>query len=51
MTLEDRLEMEVDGFVTSPAGRAWPVAFAAAGNGVYRAALELDALEAPAPGL
>ncbi len=41
----------VDGFVTSPAGRTWPVAFRAAGKGAYRAALELDALEAPAPGL
>ena len=46
-----KLEMEVDGFVTSPAGRAWPLTFAAAGKGVYRAALDLDALEAPAPGL
>ncbi len=45
------LKMAVDGFVTSPAGRAWPVTFSAVGKGVYRARLELDALEAPAPGL
>ena len=46
-----KLAMEINGFVTSPAGRAWPVTFSAAGKGVYRGALELDALEAPAPGL
>lgn len=42
---------EIDGFVSSPAGRAWPVTFHRGRGGVYRAALELDALEAPAPGL
>ncbi|MEM7354794.1 MAG: DUF4785 domain-containing protein [Acidobacteriota bacterium] len=41
----------VEGYVTSPAGRAWPLTFRAAGNGVYRASLSLDALETPAPGL
>ncbi len=41
----------VEGFVSSPAGRAWPLSFRRAGSGVYRASLTLDALEAPAPGL
>ncbi len=41
----------VEGFVSSPAGRAWPLEFRRAGRGVYRAALTLDALELPAPGL
>lgn len=49
---ERRFALEkVDGFVTSPAGRAWAVEFRSAEPGVYRATLELDALEAPAPGL
>ena len=41
----------VEGFVTSPAGRAWPVSFEAAADGLFRASLQLDALEAPTPGL
>ncbi len=50
----------IDGFVTSPGGRAWPLAFRLTGKGVapearerntYRASLTLDALELPAPGL
>ena len=41
----------IEGFVTSPAGRAWPLSFRAAGGGVHRATLQLDAVEAPAPGL
>jgi hypothetical protein len=41
----------IEGFVTSPAGRAWPVSFEALGDGLFRASLELDALEAPVPGL
>lgn len=40
----------IDGFVTSPAGRAWPVTFTA-GNGAFHATLPLDAVEAPTPGL
>lgn len=39
----------VEGFVTSPQGRAWPLDFRARG-GVYRATLTLDAVEPPAPG-
>ncbi len=42
---------KLDGFVTSPGGRAWPLTFQHAGRGTYRATLLLDALEAPAPGL
>ena len=42
---------EIEGFVSSPAGRAWPLSFRSAGDGLYRASLVLDALEAPAPGL
>lgn len=42
---------DVDGFVVSPAGRTWPVRFAATGQGSHKASLALDALEAPAPGL
>ncbi len=41
----------LEGFVASPAGRTWPLAFAAAGKGLYHATLVLDAREAPAPGL
>ncbi len=41
----------IEGFVTSPAGRAWPLRFRNAGKGRYRASLTLDALEMPAPGL
>ena len=41
---------QVDGFVTSPAGRAWPLTFEATEAG-FEARLALDALEAPAPGL
>ncbi len=50
----------VEGFVTSPAGRAWPLSFRLAGKEVapqagqrttYRARLTLDAVEMPAPGL
>lgn len=41
----------ISGFVTSPAGRAWPVSFAPIGGGVYRASLALDADEPFAPGL
>ncbi len=48
----ERIEArQVDGFVTSPAGRAWPVTFRRVRAGVYRATLKLDAVEAPAPGL
>jgi hypothetical protein len=47
----DALPMErVEGVVTSPAGRAWPIELGADG-GVYRGSLRLDAIEAPAPGL
>ena len=42
---------KVDGFITSPAGRAWPLEFQHAGAGLYRASLVLDAIETPAPGL
>lgn len=41
---------EVTGFVTSPAGRAWPLRFQPSGS-VYRASLRLDAEEPAAPGL
>lgn len=41
---------EVTGFVTSPAGRAWPLTFRPSGS-VYRASLRLDANEALTPGL
>ena len=41
----------MEGFVTSPAGRAWPLSFELAGNGRYLATLTLDALEVPTPGL
>ncbi len=41
----------IEGFVTSPGGRAWPLDFRAGGDGVYRASLVLDALELPSPGL
>ena len=42
----------IDGFVTSPGGRAWPLTFRAAGSSNrYRASLTLDAREVPAPGL
>ncbi len=41
---------EVTGFVTSPAGRAWPLRFRPSGS-VYRASLRLDANEVAAPGL
>ena len=40
---------EVTGFVTSPAGRAWPLRFRPSGS-VYRASLHLDAEEPAAPG-
>ncbi len=56
-TLDDTLNgrqlraRKLDGFVTSPAGRAWPLTFKPATRGTYRATLVLDALEAPAPGL
>lgn len=42
---------QVEGFVTSPAGRAWPLNFEATGKGMFRATLVLDGLEAPTPGL
>lgn len=42
---------EIDGYVTSPAGRAFPVTFSRKADGAYRAKLVLDALETPAPGL
>ncbi len=42
---------QIDGFVSSPAGRAWPVKFRRVRSGAYRATLKLDAVEAPAPGL
>ena len=41
----------IEGFVTSPAGRAWPLVFRPAGGGLQRARLVLDAFEEPAPGL
>ncbi len=41
----------MEGFVTSPAGRAWPLRFELAGKGPYSATLVLDAVEAPTPGL
>lgn len=41
----------VEGFVTSPAGRAWELTFEPVGGGRFVASLELDALEAPQPGL
>lgn len=40
-----------DGFVTSPAGRAWQLTFDRLASGAYGATLALDGLEAPAPGL
>lgn len=42
---------KIDGFVSSPAGRAWPVEFERVSQGLYRASLQLDGLETPAPGL
>jgi hypothetical protein len=42
---------KVEGFVTSPAGRAWPLTFEPAGKGLFRATLLLDGLETPTPGL
>ncbi len=41
----------IEGFVSSPAGRAWPLTFHPAGKGGYRASLTLDAVEMPSPGL
>jgi Domain of unknown function (DUF4785) N-terminal domain/Domain of unknown function (DUF4785) C-terminal domain len=41
----------LDGYVTSPAGRAWPLTFERLDGGTYGAKLTLDGLEAPAPGL
>ncbi|MEM9594106.1 MAG: DUF4785 domain-containing protein [Acidobacteriota bacterium] len=41
----------VEGYVISPAGRAWPVVFERAAEGRYVARLQLDALEAPGQGL
>ncbi len=50
----------IEGFVTSPAGRAWPLTFHPAGKAgapeagkrnTFRASLTLDAVEMPAPGL
>lgn len=41
----------IEGFVSSPAGRAWPVEFRPTRSGTYRARLKLDALETPSPGL
>ncbi len=41
----------IEGFVSSPAGRAWPLTFHPAGKDRYRASLTLDAVEMPAPGL
>lgn len=49
---DERLQARrLAGFVTSPAGRAWPVEFRATRTGAYRARLKLDALETPSPGL
>ena len=42
---------EMEGFVTSPAGRAWPLTFESAGKGMFFATLQLDGLEVPTPGL
>jgi hypothetical protein len=42
---------KIDGFVTSPGGRSFPVRFKPDQDGRMRAALKLDADEAPAPGL
>jgi len=42
---------EVQGFVTSPAGRAWPLTFEPVGKGFFHATLVLDGLEVPTPGL
>lgn len=41
----------VEGYVTSPSGRAWPIEWAAGEDGIFRASLVLDSLEAPQPGL
>lgn len=41
----------VEAFVTSPAGRAWPVRLRRGVDGLYRGSLTIDADEAPAPGL
>jgi hypothetical protein len=40
-----------DGYVTSPAGRAWPVTFEPLDGGRLAARLALDGLEAPSEGL
>lgn len=42
---------KLNGFVTSPAGRRFPVTFKAEKDGSMRARLPIDADEAPAPGL
>lgn len=42
---------EVTGFVTSPAGRAWPLTFSAGANGKLRGELALSGSDAAAPGL
>lgn len=42
---------QIEGFVSSPAGRAWPLELRRGGDGLYTGSLVLDAIEAPAPGL
>jgi hypothetical protein len=42
---------KLDGYVTSPGGRTFPIAFKAGPDGRLRAKLTLDADEAPQPGL
>lgn len=42
---------KLDGYVTSPAGRSFPVSFKMGKDGRLRATLALDADEAPSPGL
>ena len=41
----------VEGFVVSPAGRAWPLVAERSRDGEFHFSLELDGAEAPAPGL
>ncbi len=48
---ETSSKVRFEGFVTSPAGRAWPVVFQRLDGGAFGAELTLDALEIPAPGL
>lgn len=42
---------KIEGFVTSPAGRAWPLRLRRGADRTFVGSLTIDALEAPAPGL